>query len=125
MCIRRIPISEIPKDTEGCSNWVHDLYAQKDQIYDYFARHDTFEGSGLQRLEVPWNYYDLLIEIGWILIIGVPSIIYLFKFLWTNSFIAQIIFLILISLATIGVRAMVAVTETERGSDYGEIQKEK
>jgi len=125
MCIRRIPISEIPKDTEACGNWVHNLYAYKDQTYDYFARHDTFEGNGLQRIEIPWNYYDLLIEIGWILIIGVPSIIYLFKFLWTSSFIAQIIFFILIFLAIIGVRAMIAVTETERGSAYGAIQKEK
>jgi hypothetical protein len=31
-------------------------------------------------------------------IIGIPSIIYLFQFLWTSSFFAQIIFVILIIL---------------------------
>jgi hypothetical protein len=31
----------------------------------------------------------------------------------------------LIILVTIGVRAMIAVTETERGSDYGETSKEQ
>ncbi|CAF3962053.1 unnamed protein product [Rotaria sp. Silwood2] len=42
--VRRIPLTEIPKDINGCNNWVHKLYAEKDIIYDYFARHDTFEG---------------------------------------------------------------------------------
>ncbi|CAF3779287.1 unnamed protein product [Adineta steineri] len=121
--VRRTSISEIPKDTEGCGNWVHKLYQEKDQIYDYFVRNDTFEGNGLQRIEVPRNYTDLLIELFWILTIGVPSIIYLFKFLLTSSFIAQIIFVIIVILATIGVRAMIAVTETERGSHYGETKK--
>jgi heme A synthase len=77
------------------------------------------------------------------LIIGVPSLIYLFKFLWTSSFLVQLIILILIFignnkkkikyfklikfiiLATIGVQAMIGVTETERGSHYGEISKNK
>lgn len=125
MFIRRIPVTEIPKDTEGSSNWVHKLYREKDEIYDYFVRHDTFEGNGLPRIDIPRNYSDLFIQLTWMVIIGVPSIIYLFKFLWTSSFLAQIIFVIIIFLATIGVRAMIAVTETERGSHYGEIQKQK
>ncbi|CAF2092382.1 unnamed protein product [Rotaria magnacalcarata] len=124
MFIRRIPISEIPKDTQGCSDWVHKLYGEKDKIYDYFVRHDTFEGNGINRVTIPRNYYDLLIQLGWVIIVGIPSICYLTKFLWTSSLIAQFIFLILIILAPIGVRAMIAVTETERGSQYGETQKE-
>jgi hypothetical protein len=50
------------------------------------------------RVEIPRNYTDLLIELGWIVVIGIPSIIYLLKFLWSSSFIAQIIFIILILL---------------------------
>jgi hypothetical protein len=98
MFLRRIPISDIPKDTEGCSDWVYNLYQEKDQIYDYFVRHNTFEGNGLERLEIPRNYYDLFIQLTWMVIIGIPSIIYLFQFLWTSSFFAQIIFVILIIL---------------------------
>ncbi|CAF0979391.1 unnamed protein product [Rotaria sordida] len=123
--VKRIPTSEIPQDTEGCSNWVHQLYQEKDKIYDYFLKHGTFEGNGLPRIEIQRNYYDLLIELAWMLIIGVPSLIYLFKFLWTSSLLAQLAFVALIFIATIGVRAMIAVTETERGSHYGETQKEK
>ncbi|CAF1055730.1 unnamed protein product [Adineta ricciae] len=123
--VRRTPIADIPTDTDGCSDWVHKLYQEKDQIYDYFLRHDTFEGNGLVRVEIPRNYKDLLIELTWMIIIGIPSVIYLCKFLWTSTFLAQFIFVILVILATIGVRAMIAVTETERGSHYGENQKDK
>ncbi|CAF4261922.1 unnamed protein product [Rotaria sp. Silwood2] len=121
--VRRIPLTEIPKDINGCNNWVHKLYAEKDIIYDYFARHDTFEGYDLARAEIQRNYYDLLIELSWMIIIGIPSMFYLITFLWTSSFIVQLIFLIVVILVTIDVRAMVAVTEIERGSHYGETRK--
>ena len=94
--VRRTPISEIPKDAEGCNDWVHQLYREKDEIYDYFVRHDTFEGNGLTRVEIPRNYRDLCIELFWVMTIGVPSLIYLVQFLWTSSFVAQLIFLILV-----------------------------
>ena len=136
-------MSEIPQETEACSNWVYRLYEEKDKIYDYFVQHGTFEGRGLPRTEIVRNYSDLFIELSWILIIGVPSLVYLFKFLWTSSVFVQLILIILICLgktkdritegqlncvfflrlATIGVRAMIAVTETEHGSEYGETRK--
>lgn len=94
--IRSFPISDIPTDNESSSNWVHELYHEKDQIYDYFVQHGTFEGNGLPRVEIAYNYYDLLIELGWIIIIGIPSIIYLFQFLWTGSFLAKLIFVIVV-----------------------------
>ncbi|CAF1646271.1 unnamed protein product [Adineta ricciae] len=122
--VRRIPVSDIPQDTEQCSNWVHELYQEKDQIYNYFIKHDTFEGQGLPRTEIQRNYYDLIIELSWMLIIGLPSLFYLLKFFFTSSFLVQFITIGLICIATIGVRAMIAVTETEHGSHYGEARKE-
>ncbi|UJR37543.1 hypothetical protein I4U23_030245 [Adineta vaga] len=122
--VRRIPISDIPQDTEQCSNWVHELYQEKDKIYDYFIKHDTFEGQGVPRVELKRNYYDLIVELSWMLIIGLPSLFYLLKFFFTSSLLAQFIIIILIFIATIGVRAMIAVTETDRGSHYGERRKE-
>lgn len=117
---RRIPIEQIPKDTDGCSNWVHQLYQEKDEIYDYFAQHNTFDGNGLTRVEIPRNYSDFLIELGWIVTVGIPSLIYLLKILLSSSVLVQATFLVIIFLLTIGVRSMIAVTETERGSHYGE-----
>lgn len=98
MFARRFPMSDIPTDTDGCNEWVHNLYREKDEIYDYFARHDTFEGHGLTRIELPRKYFDLIIELTWILIIGVPSIYYFLQFLWTSSLLAQIIVGVLVIL---------------------------
>ena len=89
---RRIPVSDIPQDTDGCNEWVHQLYREKDEIYDYFVKHDTFEGRGPPRVELPRNTSDLFIELGWMALIGIPSFFYVLKFLWTSSFLAQIIF---------------------------------
>ncbi len=94
--IRRIPICEIPTDTDECGRWVHQLYREKDQIFDYFDKHDTFEGNGLPRVEIPRNSYDLLIVLGWTIIIGIPSIIYLFRVFWISSFLTQLILVLII-----------------------------
>jgi hypothetical protein len=75
---------------------VYELYRDKDEIYDYFVQHGTFEGNGLPRVEIPRNYYDLLIVLGWSIIIGVPSISYFFQFFWTSSFFARLILVIII-----------------------------
>ena len=93
---RRIPVSEIPQDTDGCNDWVHELYRDKDRIYDYFVEHGTFAGRDLPCIEVQRNYYDLIIELVWMLVLGVPSVVYLFRFMWTSSLLAQVIFLILL-----------------------------
>lgn len=100
LLFRRIPIEEIPQDTEGCNQWVHQLYQEKDQIYDYFVEHGTFEGRGLPRVEIPRNPWDLLIELGWMSLIGIPSLIYLLQFLWTSSLLWQFLFLVLIFIGT-------------------------
>ncbi|CAF4969798.1 unnamed protein product, partial [Rotaria sp. Silwood1] len=67
--VERFPISEIPTDTEGSSNWIHELYREKNKIYDSFVQYDTFAGHGLPSTEISHKYFDLLIELGWIIII--------------------------------------------------------
>ena len=87
---------EIPQDTEGCNDWLHELYRDKDRIYDYFVEHGTFAGRDLPCIEIQRNYYDLIIELAWMLVLGVPSVVYLFRFLWTSSLLAQVIFFIVL-----------------------------
>lgn len=74
------------------------MYQEKDRTYDYFLRHGTFEGNGLARVEVPRNKDDLLIVLGWMLLIGVPSIFYFCRFLWTSSLVAQLLVLLVVGL---------------------------
>ncbi|CAF5095760.1 unnamed protein product, partial [Rotaria sp. Silwood1] len=45
-----------------------------DRIYDHFVQHDNFDGLGLPEVPVVRNYSDLLIEIFWLVTIGIPSL---------------------------------------------------
>lgn len=87
-------MSEIPQDSEACAAWVHQLYREKDDIFDHFAKNDTFEGKGLPRYEIPRNYSDLMVVLGWMVVIGVPSIIYFIKFILTSSIFSIIVLLV-------------------------------
>ncbi|CAF4341198.1 unnamed protein product [Rotaria sp. Silwood2] len=61
---KRIPISQIPYEDEvKCAQWLHELFQEKDRIYDHFVRYDTFEGFGLLKVPSVRNYYDILIEV--------------------------------------------------------------
>ncbi|CAF0861640.1 unnamed protein product [Didymodactylos carnosus] len=113
--IKRIPVTEIPyEDEKKCAEWLHKLFQEKDQIYDYFDKHKTFEGLDLPKVYVPRNYNDLIIELFWTIVIGIPSIFLLIRFLWTSSLTAQIIFLVIVIASIMGVRRMIDVATIKK-----------
>ena len=96
----RIPVSEIPyQDEAKCSDWLHRLFQEKDRVYDHFVQHDTFDGLGLPRLSIGRNIYDLGIELFWLLVIGVPSLFWLVRFVFNSSLYGKIIFGVIIVIA--------------------------
>ncbi|CAF3362079.1 unnamed protein product [Rotaria socialis] len=107
--IRRIPISEVPYDDEEKSaQFVHKLFQEKDQIFEYFLQHGTFEGAGNPKaIDLKRKKQDLIIEISCLIIIGLPSIYLLIKFLLFGSILSQIIFLFIVMAGFVGVRLMV------------------
>ena len=89
----RIPVSEIPHHDEAkCKDWLHRLFQKKDRVYDHFVRHDTFDGLGLPRVPVVRNRFDLAIEVFWLLVIGVPSFVWLSQFVLSSSLYGKVIF---------------------------------
>lgn len=40
----RYSIDEVPDDEEACAQWLHDLFLKKDQLQDYFNKHNSFPG---------------------------------------------------------------------------------
>jgi len=107
--IRRIPISEIPYDDEEKSaQFVHKLFQEKDKIFEYFVQHGTFEGAGNPKAtDFKRRKQDLIIEIACLVIIGLPSIYLFMKFLLFGSIWLQIIFLLVVLAAVLGVRSMI------------------
>jgi len=107
--IRRIPIKDVPyEDDQQCSQFIHKLFQEKDKVFDYFLRHDTFAGAGNPvARDLGRKIQDLIIEIVCLIVIGLPSLYYFIKFLLTASVRSQIILIIIVMAAILGVRSMI------------------
>ena len=42
MHVRRYPISEMPKTDAELSQWCYDLFTKKDELLEYFEKHNEF-----------------------------------------------------------------------------------
>ena len=91
--VSRTPITQIPyQNEEKCGQWLHKLFQEKDRIYDHFVQHDTFDGLGKSNVPLNRNYTDLIIYLVWLIIIGVPSLIWFGQFLFVSTWFAKMIF---------------------------------
>ncbi|UJR08668.1 hypothetical protein I4U23_012926 [Adineta vaga] len=106
--IKRFPISQIPYEDElQCSKWLHQLFQEKDSIYEHFLQHDNFAGLDLSEVSVVQNYSDVFIQLFWLISIGCPSLIWFFQFIFHSTLFAKIIFSIAILIAYIIVQLMI------------------
>ncbi|CAF1097206.1 unnamed protein product [Adineta ricciae] len=106
--IKRYPIAGIPYEDESkCADWLHHLFQEKDRVYEHFVQYDNFVGLGVPQIPVVRNYSDLLIQLFWLLIIGFPSLIWFVQFIFHSTFLAKIIFSIIIFLAYVTLQLMI------------------
>lgn len=94
--IRRIPMSQVPVDEEESAKFIHKFYQEKDEIYDVFAKNGTFESLGVQKYELAKNYYDLFIALFWALLLCVPALYWLCKFVISASLLMNSVLIIII-----------------------------
>ncbi|KFM80796.1 1-acyl-sn-glycerol-3-phosphate acyltransferase delta, partial [Stegodyphus mimosarum] len=83
MYVKRIPMSEIPTDSdEATTKWLHQLYQEKDKLMDDYLKTNKFPGKciRLQR-----SYYSLAHSLLWICLVGVPVIYLIFRLLTMGS----------------------------------------
>ncbi|CAF1000759.1 unnamed protein product [Rotaria sp. Silwood1] len=111
MYLKRIPMSEIPyQDDEKCAEWIHKLFQEKDRIYEHFIQHDTFDGLGISQISIPQNYSDLFIQFFWIVTIVIPSLIWLFYFIFNSTLFGKIIFAIIILIVYVILQWMISTS---------------
>lgn len=41
---KRMSLDEVPNDDESCAKWLHNLYLEKDDLQEYFQKHNKFPG---------------------------------------------------------------------------------
>ncbi|UJR37542.1 hypothetical protein I4U23_030244 [Adineta vaga] len=106
--VKRIPVSQIPyEDEKQCAQWLHELFQEKDRIYDHFLRHDTFDGLGVPKVPLNRSYTDIAVEIFWLIVIGIPSLKWFIQFLLVSTWSAKIIFALVILIGYIILQAMI------------------
>ncbi|CAH1800085.1 unnamed protein product [Owenia fusiformis] len=121
MYVRRYATKDIPTDTEEeCAEWLHQLFREKDELYDGFAKNGHFTGP---KHDLPRTPYDLIIWLTWCVILSVPLLHYLMSVFLIGTYLQQVTVIIVCILGAVGIRALIGITETEKGSDYGADKK--
>ncbi|CAK8687851.1 unnamed protein product [Clavelina lepadiformis] len=81
LIIRRIPIEEVPEEPEKCSEFLHEIYRDKDQLCEFHQNHQRFpimgelpayEGCVKKRLEK--NKSALFVIILWMVLLVPPFV---------------------------------------------------
>jgi len=81
ICVRRFPISNLPKSEEEIKNWLYQLYKEKDETLGYWKKHNKFPPNILPILslqkEVTWEsiLFDYL---AWLVVSVLPIGVLLF-----------------------------------------------
>ncbi|XP_071487167.1 1-acyl-sn-glycerol-3-phosphate acyltransferase delta-like [Diadema antillarum] len=119
---RRIPLEEIPTDTEeATSEYCHELYRKKDETYQYFLDHNTFAGYDAERTEhrLPQSMRPKYVMVFWTLTIGLPLIYYTLLVLLSGSTVLMLIVVAIFYGAFSVVKSMLNFTVASKGSTYG------
>ena len=97
--IRRIPMSQVPTDENESAKFIHKFYQEKDQIYDVFDKNGTFESLGVQKYELPKNYYDFYIIVVWVTILWLPAFYGLYRFVANASILMNSLLIVILILS--------------------------
>lgn len=91
MYVRRIDMKDVPSDEKGASEWMQELFRQKDKIHDSFLTHgDFFTGSGVKPVEPivqPASIATLANTVFWLIATLTPILYYLVKLLFSGELI--------------------------------------
>jgi lysophosphatidic acid acyltransferase/lysophosphatidylinositol acyltransferase len=125
--LRKIPLSEVPTDTEeDISKFMYNLYHKKDQLMECHDLNGTFPGI---RVQYPRRLAPLINWMGWFIIITV-SLIYImwYIFISGNWYLLISTFCLLV-FGLICIYLIISSTQIKKASKYGitqniEIKKE-
>nr|XP_054753069.1 1-acyl-sn-glycerol-3-phosphate acyltransferase gamma-like [Lytechinus pictus] len=119
---RVLPLDEVPTDSEeATAEYCHELYRKKDETFQYFLDHNTFEGYDPERGHkfLPPSPTPKYVMIFWFTVLGIPLIYYAFVTLLSGS----TLLILLVAGAVYGVftytKSIINVTLASKGSAYG------
>ncbi|GIY79157.1 1-acyl-sn-glycerol-3-phosphate acyltransferase delta [Caerostris darwini] len=119
--LERIPMSEVPTDTdEALNKWLHDLYQKKDKLMDDYFKTEKFPGKCVP---LKRSYRSLINSVFWAIVIGIPWIYSIYLVLTTGNFILTTVVSSIFILQFTAMFYMVKQTKASKGSSYGTTKK--
>nr|KAF6503766.1 1-acylglycerol-3-phosphate O-acyltransferase 4 [Rousettus aegyptiacus] len=115
--VRRIPLEEVPEDGDKCAAWLHKLYQEKDAFQEQYCRTGTFPGTPMVPPRRPWALLNWLF---WASLLLCPFVRFLVSMVSSGSSLTLASFVLVLFVASMGVRWMIGVTEIDKGSAYGD-----
>ncbi|XP_012590674.1 PREDICTED: 1-acyl-sn-glycerol-3-phosphate acyltransferase delta [Condylura cristata] len=119
---RRIPLEEVPEDEDQCSAWLHKLYQQKDAFQEEYYRTGTFPETPIVPPRRPWTLANWLF---WASLLLYPFFRFLVNMISSGSSLTLASFVLVLFVASMGVRWMIGVTEIDKGSAYGNMDSKQ
>ena len=120
--IERLDVTKVPTGSEeSASNYLFELYREKDRLFDYFNKHQRFPG-----IEKPYTprITTLLNWTAWMLITYV-TLFYQYYVCFTSGSTAYIASMLTLALVVIfSVRMVVNSTKVSKSSSYGTTKSE-
>ncbi|KAE8601864.1 hypothetical protein XENTR_v10013818 [Xenopus tropicalis] len=116
LCVRRIPLEEIPEDEQECASWLHKLYQEKDAFQEEYYKTGAYPGTAVVPPRRPWT---LINWIFWASLLSYPLFKVLANMISSGSYFTISVFALLMVIVSVGARRMIRVTEIDRGSAYG------
>jgi len=123
--LRRYKTCDIPKDEEGATNFLMDVYKEKDELLGRYKETDgqEFTDQKVEVIKVPKKIGVLINTIFWNLIICTPILCKLgFMILSGNSTQMAVAVIIILTLYLV-MKKFIDLTKISKGSHYGEKKK--
>lgn len=121
--VERLDVKKVPTETEEAnSNYLFQVYQEKDKLLDYFKQHGRFPG-----IEKPYKprLQTLINWSAWMLVTYV-TLIYQYYVCFTSGSALYIIFMLTLALSVVfSVRMMVNSTKVSKSSSYGTSASDK
>ncbi|XP_053205237.1 1-acyl-sn-glycerol-3-phosphate acyltransferase delta-like [Panonychus citri] len=117
MYIQRVPMKDIPKeDDQQISNFLLDIYKQKDDLTNYFNEHGKFPGNSVVLKRRIWPLIQVLF---WSFSVIVMLIYFMCYLIASKSYILLTITCLILSLGFISFLLLIRSTKAHKGSSYG------
>ena len=123
MYIRRFKLADIPKDDEGSSQWLSNLYEEKDQLLDSFHTTGKFEHPTLTThpgVSQPPRPYSLVLSLAVNSCVVLPLAWTVLSGGWGTLLTAAVV----VGLAMAGIKYFIGITQISNSSAYGDKKKE-